>query len=299
MLGGRLVVAGEVVGTGVLAAGAAGEARRLLQRRRVRSRLRSGTPRRSAAARGGLLVTVGQSAERLARWLGGPTEVWSQGDRHGRVRTRPPGSGSPADRLDPAERSRLRWRGAAVLAGLAAVPASPPAAVLLVVAAWWAPSRLARRRADRATAELVRDLPLAVELLAVAAHAGLTVAGALAAVAPHVDGVLGRSLGHAAGAAGRGQRLAAALAELADDLGAPVRPLAAVLTAATRDGDPLAPALDRLAESLRRARQHRAEVAARRLSVQLLPPLVLCVLPAFALLTVVPLLLGSLHSLPR
>jgi Flp pilus assembly protein TadB len=280
VLGGRLVVAGEVVGTGALAAGAAGEARRLLQRRRVRSRLRSATPRRSAAARDGPLVAVGHAAERLARWLGGT-----------------PHAG--ADRVDPAERSRLRWRGAAVLAGLAAAPASPPAAVLLVVTAWWAPLRLARRRAERATAELVRDLPLAVELLAVAAHAGLTVAGALAAVAPHVEGDLGRSLGHAAGAAGRGQRLAAALAELADDLGPPVRPLAAVLTAAARDGDPLAPALDRLAESLRRARRHRAEVAARRLSVQLLLPLVLCVLPAFALLTVVPLLLGSLHSLPR
>jgi Flp pilus assembly protein TadB len=307
VLGGRLVVAGEVVGTGALAAGAAGEARRLLQRRRVRSRLRSATPRRSAAARGGPLVAVGHGAERVARWLGGgpppspggPGEVWSQSDRHGRSRTRPPGSGSPVDRIDPAERSRLRWRGAAVLAGVAAVPASPPAAALLVVAAWWAPLRLARRRAERLTAELVRDLPLAVELLAVAAHAGLTVAGALAAVAPHVEGDLGRSLGHAAGAAGRGQRLAAALAELADELGPPARPLAAVLTAAARDGDPLAPALDRLAESLRRARRHRAEVAARRLSVQLLLPLVLCVLPAFALLTVVPLLLGSLHSLPR
>ena len=280
MLGGRLVVAGEVVGTGALAAGAAGEARWLLQRRRVRSRLRSVAPRRSAPPWGGLLVEVGRLAERAVRWLGDA----------------PPAA---ADPVAPGDHTRLRWRGAAVLVGLASAPVSPPAAALLVVAAWWAPLRLARRRADRATAELLRDLPLAVELLAVAAHAGLTVAGALAAVAPHVDGALGWSLGHAADAAGRGQRLAAALAELADDLGAPVRPLAAVLTAAARDGDPLAPALDRLAESLRRARRHRAEVAARRLSVQLLPPLVLCVLPAFALLTVVPLLLGSLHALPR
>ncbi len=210
MLGGRLVVAGEVVGTGALAAGAAGEARRLLQRRRVRSRLRSATPRRSAAARGGPLVAVGHSAERARPLAGRP-------DR-GLVAKRPSRSiwdqasapGSPVDRIDPVERSRLRWRGAAVLAGLAAAPASPPAAVLLVVAAWWAPLRLARRRAERATAELVRDLPLAVELLAVAAHAGLTVAGALAAVAPHVEGDLGalararRGRGRAGAAARRG-----------------------------------------------------------------------------------------------
>jgi hypothetical protein len=36
---------------------------------------------------------------------------------------------------------------------------------------------------------------------------------------------------------------------------------------------------------------------ARRLPVKLLFPLVLCTLPAFALLTVVPLLVGSLREL--
>jgi hypothetical protein len=44
-------------------------------------------------------------------------------------------------------------------------------------------------------------------------------------------------------------------------------------------------------------RRRRAEEDARRLPVQLLFPLVLCVLPAFGLLAVVPLLLASLQSL--
>ena len=231
--------------------------------------------------RAGLVVTVGQRAEELVAWLCGTPEP---------LATAPPG---------PHDVARRRWRGGAVLAGLGVAVASPAAAVLLVVAVWWAPSRLARRREEQTAARLARDLPLAVELLAVAAHAGLTVAAGLAAVAGNVGGELGSALEHAAGAAGRGQRLADALAELGDDLGAPVRPLTAVLTAAVRDGDPLAPALDRLADSLRRDRQRRAEVAARRLSVQLLLPLVACILPAFALLTVVPLLLGSLRALPR
>jgi hypothetical protein len=39
-------------------------------------------------------------------------------------------------------------------------------------------------------------------------------------------------------------------------------------------------------------------MAARRVPVRLLAPLVTCVLPAFALLTVVPLLAASLESLP-
>ena len=46
-------------------------------------------------------------------------------------------------------------------------------------------------------------------------------------------------------------------------------------------------------------RRRRAEEAARRLPVQLLFPLVLCVLPAFVLLAVVPLLLAAVPQLPR
>ena len=44
-------------------------------------------------------------------------------------------------------------------------------------------------------------------------------------------------------------------------------------------------------------RRREAEERARRLPVQLLFPLVVCVLPAFGLLAVVPLLAGSLPAL--
>ena len=44
-------------------------------------------------------------------------------------------------------------------------------------------------------------------------------------------------------------------------------------------------------------RRRRAEVAARKLPVKLLFPLVLCILPAFALLTVVPVIVSSLRAL--
>jgi tight adherence protein C len=52
-----------------------------------------------------------------------------------------------------------------------------------------------------------------------------------------------------------------------------------------------------LATDVRADRRRRAEEAARRVPVKLLFPLVLCVLPAFALLTVAPLLAGALGSL--
>ncbi|MDP9387533.1 MAG: hypothetical protein M3Q48_06280, partial [Actinomycetota bacterium] len=57
------------------------------------------------------------------------------------------------------------------------------------------------------------------------------------------------------------------------------------------------PALERLAAEVRRQRLRQAEEAARRVPVLLLFPLVLCVLPAFALLTVAPLIAGALREL--
>ena len=75
------------------------------------------------------------------------------------------------------------------------------------------------------------------------------------------------------------------------------RPLVAALVASDRYGAPLADNLARLADEVRRDRRRRAEEAARRVPVKLLFPLVTCVLPAFALLTVAPLLAGALRSL--
>ncbi|HSH59547.1 MAG TPA: type II secretion system F family protein, partial [Acidimicrobiales bacterium] len=62
-------------------------------------------------------------------------------------------------------------------------------------------------------------------------------------------------------------------------------------------GAPLAASLDRIADHVRRQRRRRAEEAARKVPVMLLFPLVVCILPAFALLTVAPLIAGALHEL--
>ena len=75
-----------------------------------------------------------------------------------------------------------------------------------------------------------------------------------------------------------------------------VRPLVDALVAAERYGAPLAAALDRVADDARTTRRRQREEAARRVPVKLLFPLVFCTLPAFALLTVVPVLLRSLPS---
>lgn len=95
-----------------------------------------------------------------------------------------------------------------------------------------------------------------------------------------------------------GARLADALERLPDDLGDDaVRPLVAAITDAERYGAALGPTLDRLADDARRSRQRRAEEAARRIPVKLLFPLITCILPAFGLLTVAPLIAGGLRAL--
>ena len=94
-----------------------------------------------------------------------------------------------------------------------------------------------------------------------------------------------------------GQAAATALADVGRALGPPVEPLVTALATGDRLGSPLLATLIELGDQARIDRRRRAEEAARRLPVTLLFPLVCCTLPAFALLTVVPLIVGSLRAL--
>jgi pilus assembly protein TadC len=75
----------------------------------------------------------------------------------------------------------------------------------------------------------------------------------------------------------------------------PVRVLTDTLRTSARLGTPAAPALGRLAADVRADLRRRAEARARTVPVRLCFPLVGCILPAFALLTVVPVVLDGLH----
>lgn len=174
-----------------------------------------------------------------------------------------------------------------------------PVLALLVVAGlavrpWW----LARRAAARRRWQVVDAVPEAADLLALAVAGGLTVPLAIAAAARWTPDPMGEALRRATREVELGRPTADALEDAAEDLGPPVRPLVDVLLASERYGVPLGDSLDRVAREARLERRRRGEERARRVPVLLLFPLVLCVLPAFALLTVVPLLVGSLPDLP-
>jgi pilus assembly protein TadC len=94
-----------------------------------------------------------------------------------------------------------------------------------------------------------------------------------------------------------GERFADALITLPMCLGAVAQPLADALSLCDRYGAPLAPILDRLADEARAQRRRNADIAARQLPIRLSFPLVLLTLPSYVLLTIVPLMAGTISSL--
>lgn len=188
---------------------------------------------------------------------------------------------------------------AVILVVLVAGLLSPVAGLVVAGLAWLSP-RVVERRRDRSRRAAVGDeLPEVVDLLALAVEAGLTVALALRQVAHRVPGPVGGELRRVVTEVDRGRRMADALDDLVlpTRLGEPVRGLVAVLVAAERYGSPLGPSLGRLGNEVRATRRRQAEEAARRVPVKLLFPLVACTLPAFALLTVAPLIASALRAL--
>lgn len=188
---------------------------------------------------------------------------------------------------------RVGW---ATLAGLVLLPVAAPLAPVPVLWALLAPVAAARAAERRREAGVVDQVPDLVDLLALTTAAGLPVGVALAAIGDRPGGQAGAAVARARAHVERGGPTTGALDHLAA-LGPAARPLVDALAQHDRYGTPLLPALQRVAVETRARRRRRAEEAARRLPVTLLLPLVLTTLPAFVLLTVVPLLAGSLSAL--
>ena len=197
----------------------------------------------------------------------------------------------------PADPDTSRRLGLAILAGAAALPVLALVAVPVAVVVWAVPGMKSRRRERRRLAALAADLPDVVDLLVLAVGAGLSVQLAVRSVARRAPGPLGAELTRACDEASLGRRLGDALDDLPARAGEACRPLVAALLASERYGAPLGPGLERLAHEVRADRRRRAEEAARKIPVKLLFPLVSCTLPAFALLTVAPLIASAVRSL--
>ena len=143
--------------------------------------------------------------------------------------------------------------------------------------------RARRRRDDR----LARELPAAIDLLAVAVSAGSTPFGAVEIAARWAPPTVGRSFDAVLATCRLGASFESALSRAARH-DPRLAPTTAVIATGARLGAAVDDALARLAAESRRDLRRRAEARARTVPVRLLFPLVFLVLPAFGLLTVVP-----------
>lgn len=143
--------------------------------------------------------------------------------------------------------------------------------------------------------------PETIELVVLAIHAGAAPLAAIESTGARLDGHgdprIGVAFGEVVHRVHRGSGLADALRALPELLGPDAAELADSIATADRYGLPLGPVLDRLASEARAERRRRAEIDARSLPVKLSFPLVLCTLPSFVLLAIVPAVLGAISTL--
>lgn len=184
--------------------------------------------------------------------------------------------------------------------GLVALGAA--AIVQPVLAALAAVAFVVRRRWHRTAsvaagqrAEL-RVLPEVIDLLMLGVGAGQTMRRALHSAAPFLPSPFAEVASATRRRVDAGVSFTAALDDAAASLDPVSAPLITLMSGADHGG-PMLPALTRLGDEARRLRRTAAQERARKLPVALLMPLVVCVLPAFGLLAVVPLVLSSLRSL--
>jgi len=148
------------------------------------------------------------------------------------------------------------------------------------------------RRRRRAAEAVRRDLPVAVDLVHVAVAAGCTPHQAVELAARFAPAPVAAPLAHALRAVALGRPFDEAIGAVAakEPL---LAPLARVVRTGAATGTSIGRALTRLADEVRADARRRSETRARTVPVRLLFPLVFCALPAFALLTVVPVVIDK------
>lgn len=188
---------------------------------------------------------------------------------------------------------RVGLMAAVGLLGLLVAPTATPG---IAVVAWLLVRRQNRKARQRSRDAVTRAIPELIDLIRLALDSGCTIPLAFIAIAGRYQGSLAGDLAVVARDLTEGQGTANALEGLLARVGEPVRPLCAALLAGERYGLPTAAMLDALAIEARATRRRYDEQRARRLPITMLFPLITCTLPAFALLTVVPLLASGLQA---
>lgn len=214
-------------------------------------------------------------------------------------RVRPPAAADP-----PPPVADLGWMhrhriGLSLLAGVAAAtvvggPVGLAAAPVAVAGCWVGIGRAEPAGVRRERERLRRELPHVVRLLGAALAAGAAPAEATQAIADALPGP----------AADRLRAVAARLRLGAEPVGVwqvlarepALAPLGRAMARSQQSGVSVVASVERLAEELARAARAEAEDRARRVGVKAAVPLGVCLLPAFVLIGIVPLVGGLLGT---
>lgn len=165
--------------------------------------------------------------------------------------------------------------------------------VLLVLAR----RQLRRRAVAQRSATVTAGLAPTIDLIVVVLGSGGTVYEAVSVVAelgpmavrPTFALAIERTVG--------GLLLADAVVEMYDLLTPAFHPLIGALLSADRDGGAMSDLLRSLADDAEQARAWQLEAVAKRLSVRLVLPLVICLLPAVVIGALVPLIVVALRHI--
>lgn len=169
------------------------------------------------------------------------------------------------------------------------IVAAAVATVAMVIIMGRAERPAARRRRER----LVQELPQVLELLASAMNAGLPLRAAVREVLAVIDGPLAEDLTDVVRAIDLGQPEPDAWRTLRQhpQLGQ----ISVDLARSVESGTMLVAVLRRYASLARRDRRGALEARARTVGVKSVPPLMVCFVPAFLLVCVVPTIVSALQ----
>ncbi len=161
-----------------------------------------------------------------------------------------------------------------------------------------APRRSTRRSRRERNKALHADVPQLLDLLAAGSTAGLSAEASFRQAVSCLHGPLGEDLGEVMRSVDLGVPWREALAEHVERTGDPdLARTVAVLARTEALGVPLRDATRELAATVRDARRAATLERARTAPVKMLFPLVFLILPAFLLLTVVPVLITTVRSI--
>jgi tight adherence protein C len=192
--------------------------------------------------------------------------------------------------------SKALLASAVMLAGSAIV--GPVLGVPAAAVAWRVPDLVLARLARRTSAAADREIPVLLDLLAVATSAGLPPQLAFRRAVEAATGPLADELRSVLDASDLGGRWRDELTIVGDHLALPdLQRLLGALARTDSLGSSLAEEIEHLAADVREVRRAAVAQRARTAPVKMLFPLVFLVLPAFLLLTVVPVLLTTVRSI--